>query len=148
MIKITTWKPDTCECEIHYQWDDSVPEDQRVHVPIDSFTDSQGKIRQTKKCQHHNKHDLHTAHAKILEENQGKNFARQHILDSLPEVADVKTDADGNQVKEFKKGNEFSFSFDENRQLQVEVKGLNAKNKTDLRTALGAKFGNGKIKIA
>ena len=32
MIKITTWRPDTCECEIEYSWDDTVPQDQRVYT--------------------------------------------------------------------------------------------------------------------
>lgn len=30
--RITTWKPDTCRCELHYAWDDELPEPKRVHV--------------------------------------------------------------------------------------------------------------------
>ena len=33
-IKTTRWNPDTCGCVIEYQWDDTVPQDQRVHTPV------------------------------------------------------------------------------------------------------------------
>lgn len=29
-IKINSWKPDTCNCILHYSWDDSVPQDQII----------------------------------------------------------------------------------------------------------------------
>ena len=28
--KINSWSPDTCDCKLHYTWDDSVPQDQIV----------------------------------------------------------------------------------------------------------------------
>ena len=29
-IKINSWKPDTCDCVLHYSWDDSVPQEEIV----------------------------------------------------------------------------------------------------------------------
>lgn len=34
MIKRTTWYPDTCDCIIEYEWDDSISENLRVHTVV------------------------------------------------------------------------------------------------------------------
>lgn len=36
-IQTTRWSPDTCNCVILYQWDDALPDDQRVHIPVPSI---------------------------------------------------------------------------------------------------------------
>src|SRR3989304_5748981 len=33
-IRTTRWRPDTCGCELEYEWDDSLPEAQRVHTCV------------------------------------------------------------------------------------------------------------------
>jgi hypothetical protein len=33
MLKTTLWRPDTCGCEVEYQWDTGQPLDTRVHTP-------------------------------------------------------------------------------------------------------------------
>lgn len=69
MIQKTKWKPDTCECEIVYEWDDSLPDDQRVHT-----------LASIQKCQHHAKHDDDTAYDQVLnKENKLKNMVLGEI---------------------------------------------------------------------
>lgn len=34
MIQQTQWTPDTCGCVLVYEWDDTVPQDQRIHTPV------------------------------------------------------------------------------------------------------------------
>jgi hypothetical protein len=31
VIQQTTWRPDTCSCQLVTEWDDALPDDQRVH---------------------------------------------------------------------------------------------------------------------
>src|SRR3990167_6974787 len=33
-INQTTWRPDTCDCEVIYQWDSNVLPEQRIHIFI------------------------------------------------------------------------------------------------------------------
>ena len=33
-LQKTSWRPDTCGCEIEYTWDDTQAEDVRVHTPV------------------------------------------------------------------------------------------------------------------
>lgn len=60
-MKTTRWKPDTCKCEIEYEWDDSIPQNERVHV----FK------RFIQQCPHHQEADW----SKALQHNQEKNQA-------------------------------------------------------------------------
>lgn len=32
MMKITKWSPDVCDCVIEYEWDKTLPVDQRIHT--------------------------------------------------------------------------------------------------------------------
>lgn len=92
-LKITTWSPDTCGCTVHYQWDDSLPSDQRIHIPVESVTTSKGDVLPSKHCEHHQKLDtVHDVHIAIKSENQKKNKAVAIITETFPEVAheDVK----------------------------------------------------------
>ncbi|MEK7180615.1 MAG: hypothetical protein AAB706_04015 [Patescibacteria group bacterium] len=65
-IQKTLWSPDTCGCQIEYQWDDAVPQDQRTHT-ISSIV---------KSCPIHTHHIDKSAHfGDVLSENQSKNKA-------------------------------------------------------------------------
>ena len=65
-IQRTLWSPDTCECQIEYSWDDTVPQDQRTHTI--------SKI--VRACSIHSHHTLKENHFNdVLDENQSKNKA-------------------------------------------------------------------------
>lgn len=109
-IHITTWHPDTCKCVLEYSWDDSVPEGARVHSPH----------KVVSCCEIHSAlsplaaEDATTHHALIVEENTRKNLARKNVLESLPRNLKKSDD-------EFKDGEEPAWSFDEDRNLVMEL---------------------------
>jgi hypothetical protein len=117
-IQKTLWSPDTCECQIEYQWDDSVPQDQRVHTI--------SKI--VKSCQIHSHHgsDKESHYADVLSENQSKNKAIGLLIKTLPNL-------DG-------KDKEIKWRFDNNRNVILshdsltkdDIKTLNDIDKSDI----------------
>ena len=85
MIRRTLWKPDTCPCEIEYEWDDTLPAGQRVHTPVRSV-----------KCPAHaGAATLAEHHADLLDENPRKNKAEARLLAAFPAKLGL-TDAQGN----------------------------------------------------
>ena len=65
-IQKTLWSPDTCGCQIEYEWDDTVPQDQRTHT-VSLIV---------KACPIHSHHtDISTHYDDVLGENQSKNKA-------------------------------------------------------------------------
>lgn len=107
MIKVTRWIPDTCDCVIEYQWDDSISQDQRVHT-VSNVVNS---------CKSHKsinqQGDLFQC---VLDENQTKNNTIATIMDNLPELTDT---VGGSKV--LKQG-VVSYFFDEFRKINVVVK--------------------------
>lgn len=72
MKKVTTWRPDTCDCELHYEWDTDHPEDSRVHTPVEVHPHGHG----TKRCPLHSHHgDVHDLHNAVVAHNRAKNKA-------------------------------------------------------------------------
>ena len=72
VMKTTTWRPDTCGCELHYDWDTDHHEDIRVHTPREVHP--HGHV--TKRCPKHSHHvSVHDLHAAVLAENRAKNMA-------------------------------------------------------------------------
>jgi hypothetical protein len=122
MIKKTRWRPDTCGCEIEYEWDDSLSQEKRVHTPSQII----------KKCEFHqdmlNKNEHYT---KVLEENQTKNRVWGKLLEISTLTAD-KVSEDGETHKELKPNITYNWSFDADRNLVVDMP-LSAKEKNDLR---------------
>lgn len=123
-INITTWHPDTCGCEIDYSWDDTVSQDQRVHTPV--------KITHCKDHQSLKSQSTQAAFDAIMKENQSKNMVLHHVLENFPEVVATTTNDEGTQTKKLKAGCQYNWSFDQNRNLQVEVVGLPQARKGDL----------------
>lgn len=139
---ITTWKPDTCDCIIHYEWDDSVPAEERVHTPVESVTTHDGRVIPRHVCAVHagtieNAGKEVEHHDKIKEENTRKNQVLGHILENSPDLTELVQKEDGSMVKEFKKGLAPEWSFDASRNLKVSLKG-NILKKSDKDTLKGA----------
>lgn len=89
MIKTNIWRPDTCGCQIIYQWDSDLPDDQRVHTPIPGGIDSNGKPILPIICDLHS--ELSTDHVKhhdiVVSENQMKNVIVNKFLEQNPELS-------------------------------------------------------------
>jgi hypothetical protein len=146
MLHVTTWTPDTCDCVIHYQWDDQVPQDQRIHTPLEQTRTHDGQLVPRRVCPVHSavaapgKHVEH--HDLVKEENTRKNRVLGNILETTPEITNDVTKEEGNTVKEFLKGMEPSWSFDADRTLRITLKATaSAKlSKTALKSRVEAQF--------
>jgi hypothetical protein len=66
MIKRTLWKPDTCDCEVEYEWDDKIPAAERTI-----------EVKAHKAC------PLHTTAAETFADNQRKNQEVDAFLNRL-----------------------------------------------------------------
>ena len=111
MKQTTTWHPDTCDCIINYEWDDTDPPETRVHTPT-------GIV---KKCAfHQGTSDIKGHYDSVLEENVRKNVAIKKIKETYP-AADVK------------------FSLDNNRDVTLDVKGVVIPDTNALAASIGTK---------
>ncbi len=74
-VKITRWRPDSCECVVTYLWRSDHPEDRRAHHPH----------RSESQCAHHKalKPHCHEHHAELWAENAHKNGACQALAEHL-----------------------------------------------------------------
>ena len=137
MIKITTWRPDTCECEIEYSWDDSLDENTRVHTAH--------KIN--KACSvHQTVADKVLHYGIVLEENQRKNKLYGAILENIPAVVQDVLQPDGSITKQLKAGLDYKWSFDANRIMEIDLVGFTVVPKTAIQNLANILFPN-KVKI-
>lgn len=79
-IKTTTWSPDTCECKIEYQWDDTMPESNRVHT---------GSVI-VNKCQRHDGNNPNNHYAQVLADNRLKNNSLKVLAENYSELTEEK----------------------------------------------------------
>lgn len=134
MLKTTTWKPDTCECEIEYEWDDSVPQEQRTHT-----------IKKVNKmCIHHQGKPDNECFEVVKDENTTKNRFLGVVLE-IPELRKEVIDNDGNISYELKSGLKYDWSFDSKRKLQGKIIGLSISEKSSLKTIIDTKLGLNKV---
>lgn len=124
MKHINTWKPDTCGCEIHYEWDDAAP---GVVTPVGDFTGSDGVTRQTKKCAAHAGIETHgELHEHIGKENRSKNMMLKHLVEDHAKFSEEEVDQEGRVSKKLKRGVAYEYSFtgkDKDRRLVVSLRG-------------------------
>lgn len=144
-IHTTTWRPDTCDCVVHYSWDDSLSESERVHTPVEEVTTHDGQVIKRYTCPAHTNVSAEGKHIEqhdiILEENRRKNFVVNHILENSDVSMVNLVDRDGVQVKEYKKGFEPEWSFDADRNLKITLKGSIAKKtKENLKTIVDEQY--------
>jgi len=142
-IITTRWSPDTCGCILEYSWDDSVPDNSRVHTPTTIVN----------KCPAHSAiADTNTHFNVIIEENPRKNFALDEILQNAPSTSWFDIDpASGSRV--FKNNITANWSWSgtaPNRVLTLTFTGitLTTAQRNTLQTRLNNRFGTGKITLA
>lgn len=137
VIKTTTWSPDTCNCVLEYEWDDSADPNTRTHT-LSKFI---------KKCSAHLALADVSGYGVITEENPRKNIARQLIIDNAP-LAFVDVDLSGN--KSLKPGETINFDVSgtaPNRVFGMIFGGvtLTSGQISNVQAKLDARFGVGKV---
>jgi hypothetical protein len=128
MKRTTRWSPDTCECVIEFDWDDTVNENDRVHTVCNIV----------KICDAHKKYegDMEAHYNSILSENVKKNMTYAKILHDMPEIC-IEKMQNGNIIRELKPDKGFIWSFDSDRKLQIKLIGLTDEEKTNACSILG-----------
>lgn len=135
---VNRWSPDTCNCVFDFE-----PHPDGV---------SQILVAVVKKCPIHsglNGEVLHnTVHKK---ENVVKNKVHGKFLEDT-DFVDITVDDDGNEVRKFKKGVKFEWSFsgqDGNRVLRIDGSKLKISDnkKSILSAVFDAEHGAGKVQI-
>lgn len=126
-IQTTRWSPDTCQCVIEYTWDDTVPEDSRVH--------SLGAYRT--KCSLHTALSDSSAYTEVAEQNPRKNKIIERARVQFPRLFGTN----GNFLG--------TWSFDSNRVLHVIVTGLLTTNQiSNIQSWCDTNLGVGKVIIS
>ena len=122
-FKTTRWSPDTCGCVLEYDWDDAVPQEQRVHL-------FRG-IGRT--CPDHQTLTGEALYGIVKTENETKNRAKG-LLEQL----------DGRLISDL-----VGFTYDAQRRLGLlvaEIR-LTPQQRTLLQAALDTAFGVGKVRL-
>jgi len=135
------WMPDTSDAIIVYQWDDSLPADQRVHTVKEI-------IRHDK---NHPNMTMEQEYAAILEENQRKNKVYGQLL-GISALSQTITNPDGSSSIILKNGITVNFSYtgtDPNRILVISVSGymLSLQQKSVIQNWCDNNLGIGKVQI-
>lgn len=127
MKKITKWKPDTCECEIFYEWDDQDSEDNRQHVVTETVPCAahQPEVISTRKLGGRalaGKERHEAVFNDVLGENQKKNRVLAELLED-DDIGEAATTSDGAPHRRFKNGVEPTWSFDPaTRALKIQLR--------------------------
>lgn len=126
-INITTWSPDTCKCVVEYAWDDTSPQETRVH--------SHNKTVKT--CPAHTGIVGPALFNLLLRENQSKNMMLHESVKAVSKLRKPNNDANINDLAD---GVEYVYSFSgsgDSRILSVKFNGanLNALDNVSLRAA-------------
>ncbi len=135
--QVTRWSPDTCQCIIEYAWDSDEPQETRKHT-----------LHQVaRKCARHARMSDATVFAQLTEENPRKNRVRELILTSVPAVATMRMQANGEAVADFHPDKPFAYEFDSDHVLHVRVPGMTAAARKKVQKAADAAHGAGKVLI-
>lgn len=126
-----TWRPDTCECVLEYEWDDAEPEAERAHACVRVIVD----------CGAHGSPAARTkagrgAHfERVLGENRHKNEVLAEIAAVAPAEHVEEIDAgDGRKVRVLK--NPHRWRWGEGRALEIDLDDMPA----SVRTAAGRRL--------
>lgn len=140
-IKTTRWSPDTCDCVLEYEWDDSLPNDQIVITYKTTVSQCANHIN----LNGNNKKDTYDS---VNEENKRKNGTITELITRMQSdfgEADPTTGA-----ITLKRAINVSWAWSgtaPNRVLTLTVKGitLTANKMNQAKTFLDTKYGTGKV---
>lgn len=158
--KITIWSPDTCGCNSYNYTDENgveraVEYEEAVtllgeiyaNYPESTLNPATNPIPADKTCAFHA--NLATAEEHfnvVLAENQSKNQMEGHLLENMPDHVDIVMQEDGSMTKQWKKGVKFDWSFDKNRELEIDLKGNIPLDKVALDSVVKQQLPNAKVK--
>lgn len=146
MKKYYCFRPDTCGCELHYEYDSSIgPNHDTDLITNDIYTDPNGQQRQTIKCLAHQAiADMVTLKNTVhLGENVRKNKFIDAAMKLYPTSFPIATTADGQTIDYSK----LSWNYDTQRVLNVTIAGLTKPQKNSLQSTADTEFGVGKVKV-
>lgn len=138
-IHVTRWRPDTCGCDIEYEWDDA--------LPLESRTLSYHATRKT--CAEHAGLSGVALYTAIVDNNQRKNRVHGYLLEDN-DLAENFTAEDGQVYLRFKQGIGFGWQWtgaDNDRVLEITVFGisLTIPQRNKIQNWLDNNFGAGKV---
>lgn len=141
-IRITTWRPDTCGCEIQYSWDDAVPQEEREH-----------SLHQvTRACGMHAHLDHPEVYEYVGDENTTKNISLGIILDNFEDHTVEVIDNDGVASREFRKSSTpiCEVNADEliTHTVEITVPTMTDNEKITAQALLDEEFGAGKVLVS
>lgn len=127
MIKKTIWRPDTCNSVIEFQWDDSVPAEQR-QISLS---------RVISKCPLYANMTDEEMFQAVLSDNQKKNIAVEAVKSVLLQERSQKNLGESKEAK-LDVEQEIKFKYNKARELEIEVASVTDKNslEADLRSLL------------
>ena len=135
VLKTTRWKPDTCRCEIEYEWDTEESPNTRAH----------NLKRLLKKCPDHAGVVESKVLATITVENSMKNHILKEILDNNESLREQAYNGSG-QPSGFNLKTDLNYEWnfegkDEERTLKVSIMGraLTAQEKIGVQQAIATK---------
>lgn len=127
------WWPDTCGCEVEYNWDRDVSIDDRVHNVVAVHT----------ACSIHQGLPLQDHWNTVLEENMRKNKTIGKVFDLHPEFREgLKS-----RNREVSFNDMVKWHFDGGRVLHVELPTLAVEHKTVIQQHVNEMFGEGKVVV-
>lgn len=130
--RITKWRPDTCDCVIHFSWDDQLAIEDRIH-----------SLSSIEKCQFHQPLTDADAYIAVKDENVTKNQVLGIVHTEHADLVDAKVDGSVALKEEY----EYVWSFDENRKLQAEFKGVDDAKSDAIKVSIDAELGAGKVEV-
>jgi len=132
-MKVTRWRPDTCECVIDYQWDEKLPLEDRVLTLLAIQHKCPAHASLSDEAVYEAVSDYQTG------ENPRKNRALALITDeALPQGTD-------DEKRNFTQ--ECLWSFDGARLLTIEVPSLPNETITTMQEKVNDELGINKVKI-
>lgn len=141
-IVVKGWVPDTCGCLLWITVDDSLPADQPYGIH------SVGRA-----CPNHAGLTRDETLAAALDENRRRSNIVEAIKANFSKVAQDVPDGVGGSSKEFKKGHEPVWQFDnsqggKNRKLLLSFPTLNASEKAQAQALVDSIVGSGKADVS
>jgi hypothetical protein len=122
MIHIQRYSPDTCSCVLLETWDDTQASEARVHV-----FEAMEVI-----CAAHQDDHGPTLYQRIVHENRRKNLVLAMAQALQPDVSHL----------------DYTWTFDEQRQLQPQLPTLDPRHRAALQAAADLQFGPHQVRLA
>jgi hypothetical protein len=115
----TTWRPDTCGCEIVYEWDRDLPAEERVHSAVSNT-----------KCKvHESIEDVVDHYESVKDENVTKNRVVNKISELYPAI----------------KPEEIFYEFGEDRKLSITLPESIKDNASHIKSEIDSIIGEERI---